>query len=100
MKKAFLLFIIIMMKPIPAFSGDSAAYMGSGMNSMHFWGAGLIMWIPLIVLAVLLIYLVFQSSKSNGSNRTHQETPLDILKKRYARGDITKEQFEQIKKDL
>ena len=90
MKKAFLLFIIIMMKPMPAFSGDSAVYMG----------AGLIMWIPLVVLAILLIYLVFQSSKSNGSNRTHQETPLDILKKRYARGDITREQFEQIKKDL
>jgi putative membrane protein len=28
------------------------------------------------------------------------ETPLDILKKRYARGEIGKEEFEEMKKDL
>ncbi len=29
-----------------------------------------------------------------------RETPLDILKARYARGEVTKEQFEEIKRDL
>jgi putative membrane protein len=28
------------------------------------------------------------------------ESPLDILKRRYALGEITKEQFEQMKKDI
>ncbi len=28
------------------------------------------------------------------------QTPLDILKTRYARGEITKEQYEQLKRDL
>jgi putative membrane protein len=100
MKKVFLFIIIMIMKTPPAFSQDSNGYMDGGMHSMHFWGAGLIMWVLLIVGAILLIYFVSQSLKSNRSNHITQETPLDILKKRYAKGEITKEQYDQIKKDL
>jgi len=37
-------------------------------------------------------------AKHNAS--TIKQDPLDIAKERYAKGEITKEQFEQIKKDL
>lgn len=31
---------------------------------------------------------------------TESETSLDILKKRYAKGEVTKEEFEEMKRDL
>ena len=57
------------------------------------------MWILLIILAAVVIYLVLQPRKGGGSALS-TETPMDILKKRYAAGEITKEQFEDMKKDI
>lgn len=38
--------------------------------------------------------------KLSSSYEPKEETALEILKKRYARGEITKEQYEQMKKDI
>jgi putative membrane protein len=43
-----------------------------------------------------VIYLATRWGRSTGVG----ETPLDILKKRYAKGELTKEEFDQKKKDL
>lgn len=55
------------------------------------------MWIIMIVLIGVLIYLFIQLQKGKAGS---PETPLEILKKRYARGEITKEDFDRMKKDL
>jgi len=55
------------------------------------------MWIIMIVLIGVLIYLFIQFPKAKAGS---PETPLEILKKRYARGEITKEDFDRLKKDL
>lgn len=63
------------------------------------FGFGWLLWIIIIVLVVALIW-------KNTSERDkyipfeNKETALDILKKRYAKGEITKEQFDQMKKDI
>ncbi len=73
---------------------------GYGGHMMNFGYGGGFMWILLLVVLGVLIYFLLQASKSKGSDRSVTETPLDILKKRYAKGEITKEEFDRIKADI
>ncbi len=58
------------------------------------------MWLIVLVLVGVGIYLLLQVSKSKGFGGSIIETPLDILKKRYAKGEIDKEEFDRKKNDL
>ncbi len=73
---------------------------GMGPGMMWGWGMGwilmIIFWGLVVVGVIFLIrYLIGATRGTNG-----KESALDILKKRYARGEINKEEFEQKKKDL
>ncbi len=69
---------------------------GYGMMSGGYGILGLIFWILVIIGLALLIKYLWESS---GAKR-EQESALEILKKKYARGEISKEEFEEKKKDL
>ena len=61
-------------------------------------------WV-IIIAAVIIILLVWMLTRTGSSERTKFEankddSPLDILKKRYAMGQITKEEFGEMKQDL
>ncbi|MBM4136810.1 MAG: SHOCT domain-containing protein [Nitrospira sp.] len=66
------------------------------------WGMGfgwffiLIFWVLVVVGVVYLVKLITEGRKKEEK----EETALDILKKRYARGEITKEEFEEKKIDI
>jgi len=73
------------------------------MNGMFGGGMwfGWIFWIVMIAIIVWAVTLFTNKSRSENSNNfVEKETPLSILKKRYAKGEITKEQFDEMKKDL
>lgn len=78
--------------------------MGPGMMG---WGYGMgwfgmilmvAFWIAVIVGIVFLIRWLAVSSR--GHKTSLEDSPLEILKRRYARGEINKEEFDQKKKDL
>ncbi|MGD9730630.1 MAG: SHOCT domain-containing protein [Desulfamplus sp.] len=58
------------------------------------------MWLIVLVLVGAVIYFMLKSPKSKESNNSLIETPLDVLKKRYANGEINKEEFDRMKNDL
>lgn len=64
-----------------------------GFHMMSPLGGGLFM---VLFLALVFIVLTRITRRSGGA----QESALDILKKRYARGEITKEDFERMKLDI
>ncbi len=67
---------------------------------MMGWGEGIGMiffWIILVVLVVVLVkWLISQSSE----RVEKRDDPMDILRRRYAKGEIDKTEFEEKAKDL
>jgi putative membrane protein len=60
-----------------------------------------IFWIAAII---LILYFIFGRGRTpricGPGPEPGAETALDILKKRYAKGEISKEEFEQMKRDI
>lgn len=76
-------------------------YPGHGWGMMDSWLGGVIMWI-LILLAIVLVVSLFVRTgrRTPTADESGRETPLDIIEKRYARGEISRAEFEEMKKDL
>jgi putative membrane protein len=73
---------------------------GSGIG---FWfGFGWLLMIVFWVLVILGVVYLVKLIAGTGTKKeaTKDEMPLEILKKRYAKGEITKEQFDQMKEDI
>ncbi len=57
-------------------------------------------WIFWIVIIAVVVYLIIRLTNQNTHTTNKTENALDILKKRYAKGEISKEEFEEKKKDI
>jgi putative membrane protein len=53
-----------------------------------------------LIVIGLLIYFIVNATKTKSQIPPQSENALDILKKRYAKGEIGKEDFGRMKKDL
>ena len=93
---------LIILPPLTFFACEQGpnSPMGNWGHMMTYGYGGGFMWLIVLVLVGVVIYFMLQVSKSKGSAGPIIGTPLDILKKRYAKGEIDKEEFDRKKKDL
>lgn len=66
-------------------------------NMMGWLGGGIMM---LIFWVLIIIFIVWIVREVRGKNSKSDGSALDILKERYAKGEIDKKEFEEKKKDL
>jgi putative membrane protein len=86
---------------------DVMVQWGRGSNMME-WGYGMggfgiilniIIWVAIIIGIVFLVRWMSGFAKQK-DQATKEDSALEILKKRYVSGEISKEEFEQKRKDI
>ena len=63
-----------------------------GLMMLLFWG--------LIIVGLVLLVRWLWDQPRHGAGSGPAEAPMDILKRRYARGEISKEEYDRMKQDL
>jgi uncharacterized membrane protein len=83
-------------------NGFWGGMMGNRYGYHSYWG--FVMGIIILAAIGVVVYLIIRNQRTGGRTGDRlfgeRETPLEIARKRYARGEITKEEFEEIKKNL
>ena len=80
---------------------DGHGMMGGGM--MNWGGLGYGWWMPLggaSFLTILIVGLYLLFSAYHKPERSSGSGPIEILKERYAKGEITEEQYKKMKKEV
>jgi putative membrane protein len=64
---------------------------GMGLGMLLLWG--------LLIAGIVMLVRFISGSGSSGKNR-QEKTALDLLKERYARGEIGQEEFEKTRREI
>lgn len=65
-----------------------------------WWWGSFFYVLFLLAIIVVIIFLVKAIAGQGRKIPPSEEDPMEILKRRYAKGEITKKQFDEMKKDL
>lgn len=62
----------------------------------HYWGMHLFWWFFWFI----LILWAYRASRKNSNQQSREDGALEILRKRFAKGEITKDEYEEMKQTL
>ncbi|MEW5896812.1 MAG: SHOCT domain-containing protein [Nanoarchaeota archaeon] len=71
-------------------------YAGGGYLGMIL---GTLLWIAIII-GIVWLAIRLINKENNKEKEGHTSSPLEILKERYARGEINKPEYEKMKREL
>jgi len=101
MKVLIMVFVILFMFPVLAFADvGGCGFIGGWNQMMNFGNGGIFMMFMFAIVIGLIIYFIITNTKSNRYTGGFSETSLDIIKERFAKGEITEEEFEKMEKAL
>lgn len=69
------------------------------MHDFNFFGGGWMMVFWWFIILVLIVFVI-RTLKNSGQDNQNKETPMEILERRYAEGEIDEEEFNKRKKEL
>ena len=84
---------------------ERVTVVGYGMMGGYGYGmmgyGGMLFGLLFLIIIILLVYFLIKSlNEKNRTSSVEGKSALDIAKERYARGEITKEELDEIKKNL
>ncbi|HER24397.1 MAG TPA: SHOCT domain-containing protein [Candidatus Atribacteria bacterium] len=103
MRVLLMFFVILSLFPLIAFADiESCGFAWSWNQMMNFGhGGGMFMMFIFAIIIGLIIYFIITNTKSNRyTDEGFSNNSLDIIKERFAKGEISEEEFEKMKKAL
>lgn len=101
--------VVVVLSVLPFLFGQTSTWQGTGWGMMGpgmmggFGGMWLMPLIPIVVVGLIVwavVAAVQGTVQPRGPEPPYTESALEVLKRRYARGEINKEEFEEKRKDL
>ncbi len=71
-----------------------------GMGCGIGWGMGFGWIVGLVILILIILGIIKAINYYNKSQEDNGKSALDVLRKRFAKGEISKEEFEEMKKSI
>lgn len=100
--------VVVIAMVVPAVLGSVYGWWGDGRPWMMGWAFGWMWFMPvfmiafwgLVIWAVVAVVQGISRTSGTGPAASREEPALEILKRRYARGEISKEEYEEKKREL